>query len=115
MTRAARKAAFVLSATDHGTLIVNRFDHHTQKDGVSIGVGYHLLEACACDPAEVAAEVGLLEMARQSRGPGVVAWDCGANIGVHTVEWARAMSGWGRSLPSSLRSGFFTPWRATLR
>ena len=25
----------------------------------------------------------------------MVAIDCGANIGVHTVEWATAMTGWG--------------------
>jgi FkbM family methyltransferase len=25
-----------------------------------------------------------------------VAIDCGANIGVHTTQWARLMTGWGR-------------------
>jgi hypothetical protein len=25
----------------------------------------------------------------------VVAIDCGANIGIHTIEWATAMTGWG--------------------
>ena len=28
-------------------------------------------------------------------GDGVVAVDGGANIGVHTIEWATAMTGWG--------------------
>ncbi len=37
----------------------------------------------------------LLSLRRTNFGDGVVALDCGANIGVHTVEWARAMSGWG--------------------
>ena len=32
---------------------------------------------------------------RRFHGDGVVAIDCGANIGVHTVEWAIAMTGWG--------------------
>src|SRR5262249_12083623 len=37
----------------------------------------------------------LLSKRKLSRGTGVVAVDCGANIGVHTVEWARHMHGWG--------------------
>ena len=32
---------------------------------------------------------------KQNFGDGVVAIDCGANIGVHTIEWAQAMHGWG--------------------
>jgi FkbM family methyltransferase len=38
---------------------------------------------------------GLLTLRRQYYGDGVVAIDCGANIGVFTLEWARAMTGWG--------------------
>jgi len=98
MKPAARKAAFVLAATDHGTLIVNRFDYHHRDDGVPIGVGFHLLESAACEPGQVGVEVAMLELARKLRGDGVVAVDCGANIGVHTVEWARAMTGWGEVL-----------------
>jgi FkbM family methyltransferase len=37
----------------------------------------------------------LLELRPNHNGDGVVAIDCGANIGVHTVEWAIAMTGWG--------------------
>ena len=32
----------------------------------------------------------LLALRRRHFGDGVIAVDCGANIGVHTVEWARA-------------------------
>jgi FkbM family methyltransferase len=32
---------------------------------------------------------------REFHGDGVTAIDCGANIGVHTLEWATAMTGWG--------------------
>jgi FkbM family methyltransferase len=39
--------------------------------------------------------VQILEMRRRYHGDGVVAIDCGANIGVHTIEWATAMTGWG--------------------
>lgn len=90
-----RKAAFVLAATDHGTLIVNRLDYKLLGPGEGIGVGYNLLETSACEPAEVRVGTGLLTLARQFRGDGVVAVDCGANLGVMTVEWARAMTGWG--------------------
>jgi FkbM family methyltransferase len=37
----------------------------------------------------------LLDLRRRYHGNGVLAIDCGANIGVHTVEWAIAMTGWG--------------------
>jgi len=99
MKNPQRKAAFVLAATDHGTLIVNRLDYHLlpgrASDDAGIGIGYNLLEKSQCDPDEVAVELALLDLARIFRGAGVVAVDCGANIGGHAVEWARAMSGWG--------------------
>ncbi len=37
----------------------------------------------------------MLNLRRAHFGDGVQALDCGANIGVHTVEWARMMTGWG--------------------
>lgn len=90
-----RPAAFVLAATDQGSMIVNRFDRHMLDPLRGIGVSYNLLETCAYDAEEIGVGVALLEMARLLRGPGVVAIDCGANLGVHTVTWARAMTGWG--------------------
>jgi FkbM family methyltransferase len=33
---------------------------------------------------------------REFYGNGVVAIDCGANCGVHIIEWSRHMFGWGR-------------------
>lgn len=98
MKPAPRKAAFVLAATDHGTLIVNRFDYHMLSAESGIGVGFNLLENSAYEPAEFGVGVAMLELAKAFRGDGVVAVDCGANIGVHSVEWARAMTGWGRVL-----------------
>ncbi len=90
-----RPAAFVLAASDYGPIILNRFDHHQLPGGEMIGIGHHVLATGACDPDEIAAEVGLLELARAFRGAGVVALDGGANIGLHSVAWARAMTGWG--------------------
>ena len=37
----------------------------------------------------------VLDLRRKHYGDGVVAVDCGANLGVHTVEWAKHMTGWG--------------------
>lgn len=94
MRNVGRKLAFVLASSNHGTMIVNRFDYRMQ-DGGGIGVGYQLLERGCFDPVEVELAVQLLEMRRRFFGDGAVAIDCGANIGVHTVEWAVAMTGWG--------------------
>jgi len=95
MRNVNRKMAFVLASSNHGTMIVNRFDHHTTGPGASIGVGHQIFDQSAYDPLEVELAITLLEFRRQYFGDGVMAIDCGANIGVHTVEWARAMHGWG--------------------
>lgn len=102
-----RKAAFVLAATDQGSLIVNRFDYHMPQPGNGIGVGYNLLETSAYDPDEIGVGIAFLEMAKIFRGAGVVALDCGANIGVHSVEWARAMTGWGTVLAFEAQERLF--------
>jgi FkbM family methyltransferase len=90
-----RKIAFVVAATDQGTLIVNRFDQHVVAPDRGYGVGLKLLERSSYDAEEVALLRLLLDLRRQEYGDGVVALDCGANIGVHTVEWAKHMTGWG--------------------
>ncbi len=95
MRNVGRKLAFVLAATNHGSMIVNRFDHRMLDTDRGYGVGHQLLETGACDSLEVELATQLLELRRRYHGDGVLALDCGANIGVHTVEWATAMSGWG--------------------
>ncbi|MBR0899189.1 FkbM family methyltransferase [Bradyrhizobium tropiciagri] len=76
-------------------MIVNRFDYQTVPDGGSFGVGFDLLETSSFSSKEVDLALSMLELRRRYFGDGVVAVDCGANIGVHTIEWARAMTGWG--------------------
>lgn len=95
MRNVGRKLGFVLAASNHGTMIVNRFDYRMSEPGRGIGVGFQLLEAGAYDPVEVELALQLIEARRRFHGPGVVAIDGGANIGVHAVEWATAMTGWG--------------------
>jgi len=97
MRNVGRKLAFVLASSSHGTMIVNRFDRHVGPGG-GFGVGLQILETGHFDPTEVELIVQLLELRRRHHGDGVVAIDCGANIGVHTVEWAIAMTGWGSVL-----------------
>jgi FkbM family methyltransferase len=96
MANPPRKLAFILASTDHGTLIVNRFDYKMVSATSGYGVGYNLLERASYDAEEVSIALQLLGYRRRHFGDGVVAVDCGANIGVHTVQWAKGMTGWGQ-------------------
>ncbi|MFI5021736.1 MAG: FkbM family methyltransferase [Alphaproteobacteria bacterium] len=91
----SRKLAFVLAASNHGPLIVSRLDYCVTDQGKGFGVGLQILEYAAFDPQEVDLALSLLQLRRTYFGDGVVAIDCGANIGVHAIEWAKTMSGWG--------------------
>ena len=95
MLQPARKLAFVLASSNHGAMIVNRLDYRTDNAGRGDGVGFKILDQGAYDPIEVELAVKLLMLRREFHGNGVVGIDCGANIGVHTIEWANAMNGWG--------------------
>jgi FkbM family methyltransferase len=101
-----RPSAFVLSATDHGSMLVNRYDYRLVGEG-GYGVGYQLLEKSAFDADEVDFVLQLLERRRGYFGDGLVAIDCGANLGVHTVEWARFMHGWGEVLAFEAQERIF--------
>jgi FkbM family methyltransferase len=96
MANPPRKLAFILASTDHGTLIVNRLDYRMISPTQGYGVGFNLLERASYDANEGLIGTQLLTLRRQHFGDGVVAVDCGANIGVLTVEWAKAMTGWGQ-------------------
>jgi FkbM family methyltransferase len=96
MRNPPRKTAFVLAASEHGTMIVNRLDYRMVDQTHGFGVGFQILENAAYDASEVDTVLNLLALRQQYFGPGVMAIDCGANIGVHTVEWAKRMNGWGQ-------------------
>ncbi len=98
MQRGGRKLAFILASSNHGTMIVNRLDYRMLDEQRGYGVGYQLLESGNFDPEEVMLVKNLLTARRRHCGDGVVAIDCGANIGVHTIEWAAFMTGWGSVL-----------------
>ncbi len=90
-----RPLPFVLVSSGHGSLIVNRNDFHMVDATRGYGVGHQIFETSYFDPQEVDMVLSLLTLRRQQFGDGVVAIDGGANIGVHSVEWARHMHGWG--------------------
>lgn len=94
----ARPIAFILAASNHGPMIVNRNDHHSSPSGEGYGVGHQILTKSSFDPEEVNFVLHLLNARRHHHGDGVFALDGGANIGVHTIEWARHMHGWGEVL-----------------
>ncbi|OQW68076.1 MAG: FkbM family methyltransferase [Proteobacteria bacterium ST_bin12] len=91
-----RPIPFVLASTNHGTFIVNRNDYRMVDANRGYGVGYQLLNTSSFDQEEVSFVMALLSLRRKYFGDGVVGLDCGANIGVHTVEWAKHMHQWGR-------------------
>jgi FkbM family methyltransferase len=98
MSPPLRKIAFLTASTDHGMFIVNRFDAHAVASNRAYGVGFELLENSSRATGEISLGSQLLDLRRQHFGDGVVVIDCGANIGIHTVEWARHMTGWGSVL-----------------
>lgn len=95
MKNIRRPAPFVLSSSNHGTMIVNRNDYHMVNETSGYGVGYQLFTTSCFDQQEVDFVLSILGHRMKNFGRGVVALDCGANIGVHTIEWARLMHGWG--------------------
>lgn len=87
--------AFCLVSSDHGPMLVNRFDYNHVSTGDYYGVGAQIMETGVYDPRDVKSLRDLLLCRRDHFGDGVVALDCGANIGVHTIEWSKLMRGWG--------------------
>lgn len=102
----SRTIAFVLASTAQGTLIVNRLDHY-KAERAEWGVGFELLRDGSFSATEVGLCLAMLKQRRQHFGDGVFAIDCGANIGVHTIEWARLMSGWGEVLSIEAQERIF--------
>lgn len=95
MLNIPRPAPFVLISSNHGTMIVNRNDYRMISAEKGFGVGLQLMNSSSFDQPEVDFALALINSRRVNFGAGAIAVDCGANIGVHTVEWARLMHGWG--------------------
>lgn len=107
MQNPPRNLAFILAASDQGTFIVNRFDAVRVSETKAVGVGGNMLASgsyCAVEAGEIE---DLLRLRREFFGAGVVAIDCGANIGIFTVQWAKAMIGWGAVLAIEAQERLF--------
>ena len=102
-----KPSPFVLMSTQHGSMIINRNDYHKTSDNRAYGVGYQLMNRSCYDPNDVQLILELLKLRHQAYGGGVIALDCGANIGVHTVEWANLMTNWGEVLAFEAQEKIF--------
>lgn len=99
MNKQVKKNGFVLLATDHGSMIVNRFDWNYDAPSKNYyGVSMDLLNYSVFDAPEINLMILILTLQRQLRGDGVVMIDGGANIGVHSLTAGRVMQGWGSVL-----------------
>lgn len=100
MSISTKKNNFILVPTNHGLMIINRNDQivfkNEKQEEVGYGVGFDLLETSIFNPHEINLGFLFLETARKKNGDGVVALDCGANLGVHTLEWANFLTNWGK-------------------
>ncbi len=96
MNYVKRPSPFVILSTSQGTLITNKNDYRMIDATRGYGVGWQLFNQGCFDPDEVGAAITLLNIRHKHFGDGVVGLDCGANLGVHTVEWAKALYGRGR-------------------
>ena len=101
-----RPIAFILASTNHGSMIINRNDYSSFQ-GMYYGVGYQLLSTSAHDQEETTLAVQLLTTRRVNFGDGVIAIDCGANIGCHTITWAKEMHGWGEVIAFEAQERIF--------
>ena len=94
--KSPKPAPFVLISTQHGTMIINRNDYHRLDDNRSYGVGFQLMTRSSYDNNEVQLLLQLLTLRHHYYGAGIIALDCGANIGVHSIEWGNLMTDWGQ-------------------
>ncbi len=93
--KTARPVAFVVASTNHGSMIVNRYDYKMIDAVRGYGLGFQLLNTSSFDQPEIDLVMQLLVERKRVFGDGVVALDLGANVGAHTVEWSKLMYGWG--------------------
>ena len=88
-------------------MIFSRLDYRMVAPNKGFGLGLQLLEQGAYDPQEVENVKQVLRLRRQHHGDGMVTLDCGANVGVHSVEWAKCMEGWGEVIAVEAQERIF--------
>lgn len=95
MNKLKRPIAFVICSTNHGTMLVNKNDYYLIDKENGYGVGYGLFKYSVHEPDETEIAMELLKLRKHYYGSNVVAIDCGANIGTHTIGWSKLMYEWG--------------------
>jgi len=92
--------------TDQGVFIANRMDYCGTPES-AYGVSHQLFTKGSYDPSEVELAIRMLRLKRQYNGNGVIALDCGANIGVHTIAWANELYPFGYVLAVEAQERIF--------
>jgi FkbM family methyltransferase len=91
------RISFILGATEHAPMIFSRLDYRITPEE-TYGVGYDLMKDGMYDIYYIREMNHILSLRRQIYGDGVMIVDCGANVGVHAIEWGRLMRDWGKVL-----------------
>jgi FkbM family methyltransferase len=107
MINVQKPIPFVLTSTNHGVMIVNRNDYFMINQESGYGVGFQILNTSSFDQQEIDFALALIYRRKVNFGEGVIAIDCGANIGVHTVEWSRLMTSWGEVIAFEAQEKIF--------
>ena len=81
---------FVLANTQNGMMILNHKDRKDTKNG-SFGVGFEFLETGSYAVSEVKTACKILELKAGLYKSDILALDCGANIGAHSIAWAKTL------------------------
>jgi FkbM family methyltransferase len=79
----------MLVSNEHGALITPRLDMNPSD------LSNQLHDRGVYEPFEISCALLLLQLRRRHYGDGVLAIDCGANIGIHSIEWSKLMTDWG--------------------
>src|SRR5258708_2330165 len=88
MTFHLRPRPFVLSSSEHGPIILNVLDRNNAPGIGDYGVGSQIIDQGAYDPSEILLIRSIIDSLKADRGNRLVLLDCGANIGVMTLEMA---------------------------
>lgn len=83
--------SFGLFSSEHGALILNRNDFHHTSNGGIYGVGWQVMHKGAYDVEEIALVKAELLRLKELRGANLTVLDCGANIGIFSLEMARLL------------------------
>lgn len=91
-----RSVNFILASTDQGTFIVNRNDYNLDAQNNRYGVGWNLFGHSSWEKETLDLTCRLLTERWKQKKVDMTILDCGANIGIHSVHWARHCYGWGK-------------------